>query len=32
VAERGQLGRRAFRAKYGTPDHARRNCINLRQA
>jgi hypothetical protein len=32
VAERGQLGRRAFRAKYGTPDHALRNCINLRQA
>jgi hypothetical protein len=32
LAERGSLGRRAFRAKYGNPAHALRNCINQKQA
>jgi hypothetical protein len=32
VAERASIGRRAFRAKYGNPAHALRNCINQKQA
>jgi hypothetical protein len=32
LAERSSIGRRAFRAKYGNPAHALRNCINQKQA
>jgi hypothetical protein len=30
-AEREEIGRRAFRARYGTPGRALRNCINLKR-
>jgi hypothetical protein len=31
-AERKAIGRAAFRARYGTPGHALRNCIRLKRA
>jgi hypothetical protein len=32
LAEREQIGRGAFRAKYDAPGHALRNCINNKRA